>query len=76
MGAHALLAGAEQVIAEQPLVERHLGTLEHGANGHSELFAASIALDQPGAMRLAHKALGVVGTTMRTHRPVRPMQRL
>ena len=53
VGAHALLAGGQQVRSEKPLVERDLGALEHGANGDGELLAAGVALDSAGAVRLA-----------------------
>jgi hypothetical protein len=75
MGADALLAGAHKVRGEQPLVERNLGAFEHSANGDGILLAASVALDEAGAVGLAFKALLIVArTTVRANRAVRPMQ--
>ena len=50
------LHATKQVIAEQPLVQRDLGTLEHGANRNGELLAALVALEQPVAVLLALEA--------------------
>lgn len=76
MGAHPLFGRAQQVIAQQPLVERNLGTLKHGANRYGELFAAIVALDQPVAVLLAIKAGRGERATVRATRTIGPTQSL
>lgn len=53
VSAHALLAGAHEMHGQEPLVERNLRALEHGADSHRELLAAFGALVEAGAVSLA-----------------------
>ena len=39
MRAHALLAGTEKVVGEQPLAQGNMAIRKDRANGHGELFA-------------------------------------
>lgn len=73
--AHALLAGAKQVIAEQPFVKRHLRAFKDGANGDGVLLAAVVALDQPRAVLLAFKAGRVERTAVGAERTFGPADR-
>lgn len=71
----ALLAGAHQVGGLEPLVERHLAVLEHGANGHAELAAAVLALPQARTVRGALELVVLANrAAMRAHRAIRPAQ--
>lgn len=44
VGAHAFLAGTEQVISQQPLAQGDMGILEDRSHGYGELLTASAAL--------------------------------
>src|SRR5690348_4374931 len=44
VGTHALLAGAKQMIGQQPLMKRNMRVLEDRTNCHREFLAASGAL--------------------------------
>lgn len=44
MGAHAILAHAEQVVSQQPLLQGNAASLEYSADRDSEWLAASAAL--------------------------------
>src|SRR5690606_20777478 len=87
VGTGALLGRAKDVVHVEPLVKRHLGGFEHGADRHGVLLAAIVALyhalaDGAARMRLGYLALlrrqaaSVHGTTMRADRAFRPVQRL
>src|SRR5664280_2537313 len=54
MCAHALLAGAEQMNCQQPLVNRNVAVLKNRAHGHGKLLAATAALPKT----LARSTLG------------------
>lgn len=75
-GAHSLLARAKQVIAEQPLMQRNFGALEHGTHGNGELLAANVALNKSRAVLLVAQAWRVIRTALRADRAVRPVQPL
>ena len=64
VGGHALLARCQQVRRQQPLVERDLATLEHGADRDGELLAAFVALVEAGAVGLALQLLDAVGSAL------------
>jgi hypothetical protein len=51
VGAHALLGRRQEVYRQHPFAERDVAALHHGAHGRSELLAALIALEKPGAVR-------------------------
>src|SRR5271165_4933518 len=81
MGAHALLAGAEKVIGQQPLAQGNMAILKDRANGHGELLSAIATLPDPGPDvrillgRLGNQAVGVVyHSAMWTNRTIRPAQ--
>ena len=85
VGADALLARHEQVHCQQPLVQRNLAALEHGADGDGELLAAIVALDDAladrafglrldGLATLRREPLGIDRTAVRANRTVRPTQ--
>src|SRR5271157_2993172 len=46
MGAHALLAGTEQVKRKEPLVQRNVAVFHDGSDRNAELFPASRALPE------------------------------
>lgn len=73
--AHALLAGAKQVIAEQPFVKGNLRAFKDGADGDGVLLAAIVALDQARAVLLAFKAGRGERTTMGAERAFGPADR-
>src|SRR5215204_4579229 len=51
MGADALLARIEQMGCQPPFSQRHLGTLEYGADRDRELAFTFVAVVEAGAMR-------------------------
>src|SRR5690606_35516787 len=72
-----LLAGAHQVHGEQPLVQRDLAALKHGADRDGKLLAAGFALQQAGTVGRALKGIRLAFyAAMRADRTVRPTQRL
>ena len=81
VGAHALFAGAKQVISQQPFAQGNMGVLEDRANGHGELLRHPPHFQTPIAYmgvllgRLGRQAVGVVDhSAMRTDRAIRPAQ--
>src|SRR5256885_16224293 len=77
MRTHSLFGRAEQVERLQPNVERNVRTLEHGADGDTELLAAAVlaALPKAGTMRLAFELPMLAnGAAMRADRLFGPAQ--
>ena len=83
MGAHALLAGTEQVERVQPLIQRQVAIFKNRSNRHTELLFAGLAL--PHALTRVRALLGVGlhfqlgrlanGAAMGTNRVIRPSLR-
>jgi hypothetical protein len=76
MAAHAFLGRTKKEYRLQPDIKRDLGTLEYGANGHTELLAAVFALHQTRAVRLALQGVMVMtyAAAMRADRAIGPAQ--
>lgn len=75
MGAHALLAGAEQVNREEPLVQRNMAIRENRSDRHGELLSARLALVDARARlgtRLRRQLVRLIGAAMRAHGSRRP----
>src|SRR5690348_6186271 len=81
MSAHALLARAEKVEREQPLVQGDMAIFEDRANGHGELLTASRALPDAstdvlilfGSLR--GEPIGIINlAAMRTYRAIGPAE--
>jgi hypothetical protein len=63
MGADALLAAAQQVRRQKPLVQRNVRTLVDGADGDRELALAGVAVVEAGLARLAADGTGALDLT-------------
>jgi hypothetical protein len=61
--------------SQQPLIEKNLGTLKHGADCHTKLLTAILALPETGSMSLAVQRIVFAHySAMRTYDIVRPGQ--
>ena len=76
VGAHTLLAGGDQMDGQNPLVQRHFGTLKDSADSHGEGAGAVIALVDAGARAFALELRGFAcATAMRANRTLGPADR-
>src|SRR5258708_7104433 len=73
--AHTFLARRHKLKREDPLVERYVRSLEHGAYGDGELSLAPLALIEPRALTLAAQRICRTDhTAMRAYWTFRPQQ--
>jgi hypothetical protein len=75
MGAHALLAGAEKVNGQEPLMDRDMAALHHRARAARELVAAIVA-EEVASLGLAFHAVDALRTAMRASDLIGPARSL
>src|SRR5580698_9420975 len=77
VGAHALFAGAKQVIGQQPFAQGDMAVCEDRSDRDSERLPASLALPEAGASALALQLVGFANhSTMGADRAIRPADSL